>query len=176
MIKKLKVKGIKLVIKDVFFLFSIFYFLFSLIGCDAFVRKFTRKPKRENLPKEELVLEPQEYKGSELTKEELYRQYFLFWKSWQEELIISLSEGNNYKKRVDCVNEAVKNLNELKVLLDEDKGKKIEVYINQITVLGDGIEKDIYGMNVMKDRLSAERLQRLILKQFTYYKVKGCLK
>jgi len=150
--------------------------LFTALGCDAFIRKFTRKPKKENLAKEELVLEPEEYTGSALTKEELYRQYFLFWKSWQEELIASLSEGSNYKKRLDCAEEVIKNLKELRLLLVEERSKKLEGYINQMSVLGGAIEKDIYGVNILKHRLNAERLERIILKQFVYYKVKDYLK
>ena len=41
-------------------------FLFTLIGCAAFVRKFTRKRKKEDLPQEEMVLAPEEWKGPQM--------------------------------------------------------------------------------------------------------------
>ena len=40
----------------------------GLVGCEAFVRKFTRKPKKEDLPRTEMVLTPEEYKGPQMTK------------------------------------------------------------------------------------------------------------
>ena len=75
--------------------------LATLIGCEAFVRKFTRKSK--NPVEEVMVLAPEEYKGPQQTKEELYRQYFLFWKSWQDELIESLLQNKSNKKKVNYI-------------------------------------------------------------------------
>ena len=69
---------------------SLFVMVCGLTGCEAFVRKFTRKPKKENLPQEELILVPEEYKGPNLTKEELYRQNLLFWGCWQDSPLCSI--------------------------------------------------------------------------------------
>ncbi|MBM3255730.1 MAG: hypothetical protein FJZ08_05460, partial [Candidatus Omnitrophica bacterium] len=62
---------------------TIYLLLVSFLGCEAFVRKFTRKSKKEDLHREEMVLAPQEYQKPKLSKEEEYRQYLLYWKSWQ---------------------------------------------------------------------------------------------
>lgn len=146
--------------------------IFSLLGCEAFVRKFTRKPKKEDLSHEELVLEPQEYKRVTLPREELYRQYFLYWRSWHDELINVLSLGASHKKQLDCANEAVKNLDSLKALLNEVLQKKLDIYINRLKDISAAIKKDIYGSNVAPIRLSAERLKRDILRDFSYEKIK----
>ncbi|MFA5150687.1 MAG: hypothetical protein WC433_07270, partial [Candidatus Omnitrophota bacterium] len=69
-----------------FLLFTFYFLLFTLCGCEAFVRKFTRKSKKDKVPVE-MVLAPEEWKGPQMTKEEQYRQYFVFWQSWQDELI-----------------------------------------------------------------------------------------
>jgi len=151
------------------------WFLFSLIGCDAFVRKFTRKPKTENLPQEEMVLAPEEYKGPQMSKEELYRQYFLFWKSWQEEVISSLLEKASHKRQVNCAEEAIRNLNSLRELLNEDKQKKLDIYLAQLEGLKDLITKDLYGNNSSSYAQKAELIKRNILRDFSYHKIKDFL-
>ena len=152
----------------------ILFLIGNLIGCDAFVRKFTRKHKRE-ARKEEMVLAPEEYKPPQLTKEEVYRHYFLFWKSWHDELINSLAVGANHKKQIDCAEEALKNLDLLRVTLQEKKQKRLDIYINQLKGLKESIAQDLYGNNFSANRLTAERIKRGILRDFSYDKIKNYL-
>ena len=149
--------------------------LFTMLGCDAFVRKFTRKSKKTNLPQQELVLVPEEYKSPKMTKEEVYRQYFLYWKSWHDELINSLSVNSSNKKQIDCANEALKNLDSLRGTLQEAKQKKLDIYINQLKDLKKEIAEDLYGNNISSNRLTAERIRRSILRDFSYNKIKAHL-
>jgi len=151
------------------------WFLVNLIGCEAFVRKFTRKPKKENLPEEVMVLTPEEYKGPEMSKEERCRQYFLFWKSWQDEIITSLSQKASHKRQVGCAEEAIKNLNSLKGLLNEEKQKKLDIYIGQLEELRDIIVEDLYSSNASAYVQKAERIKRNILRDFSYQKIKDYL-
>jgi hypothetical protein len=159
---------------------AIFLFCFScfliinLLGCEAVARKFTRKSKKDELPKEEMVLVPEEYK-SNLTKEQEYRQYLLYWKSWQDELINSLSQGANHKKQIDCASEAIKNLMNLRALLNADMQKKLDGYIMQLENLKESILKDIYASSVVSSRMTAERIRRNILRDFSYNKIKDYL-
>src|SRR3989338_7136675 len=113
-------------------LLVISFLIVNLLGCDAFVRKFTRKTKKENLPQKEMVLAPEEWSGPQMTSEQMYRQYFLFWKSWQDELIETLLQKKSQKKQIDCSLEAIKNLLNLRALLNSDSQKKLDNYINQI--------------------------------------------
>jgi DNA repair ATPase RecN len=122
-----------------------------------------------------MVLAPQEYKGPDMTKEEIYRKYFLYWKSWHDELISSLSPGANHKKQIDCVEQAIKNLEHLKGLLSEEKQKKLDIYITQLNSLMDLITKDTYGTNIVSNRTTAERIKRNILRDFPYNKIKHYL-
>lgn len=168
---KSRTKDLKLFLK-----FFTFYFLvFTFIGCEAFVRKFTRKPKKDDLAKEEMVLAPEEYKGPQMTKEELYRQYLLYWKSWQDELIAALSPNANHKKQIGCANEALKNLSHLRTLLNTEKQKRLDIYIAQLENLKGEITKDAYSSSVVSSRLTAERIRRNILKEFSYQSVKDYL-
>jgi hypothetical protein len=146
--------------------------LVTSLGCEAFVRKFTRKPKKENLPQEEMVLVPEEYKGSQMSREELYRQHFLFWKSWQDELINALSQKLSQKRRIGCTEEALKNLTELKGLLNPEQNKKLDIYIESLRELRDLIAQDPYSNNAATNSQKAERLKRNILRDFSYSKIK----
>ncbi|HLD82393.1 MAG TPA: hypothetical protein VI976_00375 [Candidatus Omnitrophota bacterium] len=146
--------------------------IFYSLGCEAFIRKFTRKPKKENMPKEEMVLAPEEYKAPEMSKEDLYRQHFLFWRTWQDELIASLNKEGNHKKQIDCINEAVKNLTDLRPLLNLERRKILDIYIAQLNELNDEITKDLYGVNVDSHRRRAESIRMKISKEFSYNKAK----
>lgn len=148
------------------FCILIFAFCILLSGCDAFVRKFTRKPKKENLPKEEMVLAPQEYKGPQMSKENLYRQYFLFWRAWHDELVNGLTQKVSQKRQIYCAQEVIENLINLKPLLNEEKQKKMDIYISQLKELKELITQDIYSSNATRLAQSAERIKRGILRDF----------
>lgn len=152
-----------------------FWLIINLAGCEAFVRKFTRKSKKENLPQEEMVIAPEEYKPPVMTKEERYREYFLYWKSWHDELIESLSSSTNTKKQLSCINEAIKNLEQIRALLKAEKQKKLDDWINKLKDLRGALSSDIYGRNTDRNRLSAERVRRNIMQDFSYPKIKDYL-
>jgi hypothetical protein len=138
------------------------------------VRKFTRKSKKEEGPVE-MVLAPEEWKGPQMTKEQLYRQYFLFWQSWQDELIQSLLEDRSQKKRIDCTQQAIKNLVNLKPMLNTGKQKKLDVYLDQLDNLLRLIQQDTYGVNNDNYMHTAERLKIGILQNFSYKYIKNDL-
>ncbi len=161
--------------KNIFFITIYSFLLVCLFGCQAFVRKFTRKPKNEDLSKEEMVLAPQEYNGPEISKEELYRQYFLYWKSWQDELIYSLNPGGNHKKQIDCVNEAIKNISRMKQLLALQKYEQAAAYESKLESLRASIGRDVYSNNTFDNRSKAEQLRRNILRDLSFNKVKNSL-
>ena len=154
---------------------TLYVVLSTLIGCEAFVRKFTRKPTDKDLSRQELVLAPEEYTGPQMSKEELYRQYFLYWKSWQDELIVSLYPGGNHKKQIDCVEEALKNLAKIKALLSAEKNKQVDTYLTQMETLKDLISRDLYFNNTTNNRTKAEQLKRNILRDLSYSKIKDSL-
>jgi hypothetical protein len=160
--------------EKIIYLSAICFLVFSLIGCDAFVRKFTRKKKGTEIPREEMVLVPEEYKPT-MTREEQYRQYFLFWRSWQDEIIESLLYSKNYKKQVKSTEEAIKNLVSLRVFLNEKKQKELDIYINQLKDLRESIAKDLYGTDTYYNRQKAENIRRSVLRGFSYNNVKKFL-
>jgi len=168
-----EIKGLSLSRKKAYFYLFIFYFLlFNIIGCEAFVRKFTRKSKKADQTVE-MVLEPQEYTAAQLSKEELYRQYFLYWKSWHDELLNALAYKASGKKQIDCAQEAMKNLVNMSRLLNEDKRRKLEMYISKLEGLLDAIKGDVYGDRNAANFQAAEKLKNNIMRDFTYPKIKN---
>ncbi len=153
----------------------VFWLILALVGCEAFVRKFTRKSKKDNMPQDEMVVAPEEYKPPVMTKEERYREYFLYWKSWHDELIESLASSTNSKKQLSCAEESLKNLEQMRTLLDAEKQKKLDGWINKLKDLRDEIKSDIYNTNTGRNRLSAERIRRNIMQDFSYPKIKDYL-
>ncbi|MFA5004772.1 MAG: hypothetical protein WC561_01430 [Candidatus Omnitrophota bacterium] len=156
--------------------FFIFVFLLvNLTGCESFARKFTRKSKKSGQPIE-MVLVPQEYTGPQMSKEELYRQYYLYWQSWHDELINAFTYKASVKKQVDCANEAAKNLANMGALLNEDKQKKMIMYIDKLKGLKDQAQLDIYGTDTARSARNAERLKSNIMRDFTYPKIKNYMR
>lgn len=155
------------------------FLLVNLTGCEAFVRKFTRKPKGDDKQQVEMVLAPQEYKST-LTKDEQYRQYLLFWKSWQDELIAALAKGNstigpNTKKQMECLDQGIKNLMGMRSLLNEQGKEKLDVYIGKMSDLRSSIKQDPYMFGMERYSHSAQRLRMDILGDFSYKEIKQSL-
>ena len=155
-------------------LIFILFLVISVTGCEAFVRKFTRKPK-DNMKAEELVLIPEEYKPPQLSKEEKYRDTFFFWKNWHDELINYLSSSDNHKKQIDCAKETINSLQALRLLLNADKQESLDIYLNKMGILKSQISEDVYGSELSSLRSDAEKLKRDIERKFSYNKIKKCL-
>lgn len=147
----------------------------SLVGCDAFVRKFTRKKKKDPVSQEQVVIAPQEYRDT-MSKDEKYRQFFTYWKAWTDELIEALNRNDtNYKKRVSCVEQAIKNLEQMKKLLSDQKQKELEQYFSLVVSLKDDVTSDSYGSNNASNKRKADHVRRMILQKFSYGDVKMSL-
>lgn len=155
------------------FLFCIL--LVNLAGCESFTRKFTRKSKKTDQVVE-MVLTPEEYKGPGMTKEQLYRQYFLFWKSWQDELINSLTYNASLKKKIDCAKEALKNLINMRTLFAASAQNNFDSYIARSNDLIFDMQSDIYGSNNSRNIQVAEHLKSDIQRGFIYPKIRNYLR
>ncbi|MFH0917832.1 MAG: hypothetical protein V1830_01730 [Candidatus Omnitrophota bacterium] len=151
------------------------FLLLDLLGCESFARKFTRKSKKSDAAVE-MVLVPQEYKGPNLTKEEIYRQYYLYWDSWQGELINALTQKASLKKKVDCAQEALKDLDYMKMMLLPDAQKNFNLEIANLNELLASIKSDVYGANDSRALRLAERIRSKVHKNFIYPKIRNYLK
>ena len=146
-------------------------------GCESFARKFTRKQNKQDSPREEMVLTPDVYSDKYANKEDAYRQYFMFWSSWQDELIDSLSDQSpNIRRQLDSIQEAINNLSQMHDLLSADHQAKADSYLVAMNLLKMEISKDIYGNNIWSNCKQAESLKRQINRDLQYKQVKEYLK
>jgi len=152
-----------------------FCLLLDLAGCESLTRKFIRKSKKSDQPVE-MVLTPEEYKGPNMSKEELYRQHFLFWQAWQDELENALAQKSSLKKKVDCTQEALKNLVNMKNMLVTAEQRNLDVYINKTIELLASIKDDAYGLNNSGNLHFAELIKSGIHQGFVYPRVRNYLK
>jgi hypothetical protein len=163
------------IFKKIFFLIIICCLLTTVLGCESFTRKFTRKSKKPDTVVE-MVLTPEEYKGPNMTKEEIYRQYYLYWGSWQDELINALTQKSSLKKKVDCAQEALKYLVYMKMMLVTDAQKNFDLEISKFNDLLSSVKSDIYGTNDSRNLRMAERIKSSVHKGFVYPKIRNYLK
>ena len=143
----------------------------SIAGCAGMQKKFARRKKEEvkQLP----IVTTYDY-AKEARVDELYKKRFLFWKSWQSELIDRMGDG--YKKRTACYDELVQNLLEMQKYLNDEKYKELENFITEIRSLDPDVRK-IDLTNNERYRISQvlEKTRRLIEKRFSYSHVKNSL-
>lgn len=165
----------KYIFKKIILLTAICCLLTTILGCESFARKFTRKSKKSDTAVE-MVLAPEEYKGPNMTKEEIYRQYYLYWSSWQDELINALTQKLSLAKKVDCAQEALKNLVNMKMMLVADAQKNFDAEIARLNDLLVSIKSDIYGVNDSRFLQVAQRIKSSVHKDFVYPRIRNYLK
>ncbi|MFH1655128.1 MAG: hypothetical protein ABH954_00765 [Candidatus Omnitrophota bacterium] len=148
----------------------------SLEGCEAFRKKFIRKKKKKEA-EEQVVLEPQEYPEVVYDNITLYSNHYNLWKAWQVELLESLKEGQSYKKQIQCFDEVLKNLSEMRNLLADQKQQELDIYIQQIA----GYKEKLSGSKLkyailpqLKNRLNS--IDKKIRTNFTYNKIEDWIK
>lgn len=164
----------KLNAKRLIVLCAVILVMVSSAGCESLSRKFIRKSKKDK-EQMQMVLSPEEYTGSEMTKEEKYRHYFFYWESWHGELIQSLNENGNKKKQLDSAEEAVKNLAIVRGLLNAGCQKSLDGYIARMRDLAGEVKSDVYNSNAAGLGIRAETLKREIKNGFSWDEVKDSL-
>lgn len=149
--------------------------LVVLTGCEALTRKFVRKPNPEDKKTEDVVFSPEEYKGEGVSNRDLYSQYFLYWRTWQDELIDSLEKSGNRKRQIDSLSEGIKNLENIKPLIKPESASRLDSCINRLRLLRTAVTKDIYANSVADNRHEADRIKRDILRDFSFNKIKDSI-
>jgi len=141
-------------------LFSAFCLLFSLCGCEAFRKKFVRKPKKEKEIR--TVTQIKEYKAL-YSPEVGYKQYYLFWRTSHEELLGSLqAQDRNRKRTIYSANKTVEHLRQMHDLLLPEKQKELGPFIAKQEALARRL-----------DRRRLNRAQRLEIKSILKKQKKG---
>lgn len=148
-----------------------------LTGCETLRKKFTRKRKQAESA-EPIVIVPRDYSAHPFPNDVLYKQYFIYWKSWNQELVSSLTDMENYKKIKSCADQALTNLKKMQTYLQEDKAQEMEPYVKKTDDLRLRIERAKYlPLAQMRGlRYDAERLLSGINKKFDLSSMKDHLK
>jgi hypothetical protein len=144
-----------------------------LAGCGpAWKKKFVRK-RAPRQPDQVLVYEAQDYQKE--PNADLYKKHFIFWRAWQEELVVRM--GNNPKADVRAFEEALKNLDDMKRCLKEAKAAELDIYIQQLRAFYDTYKSE--ELDVVRAHQMSQDLDRMMVKmdkQFRFSKVKDSIK
>ncbi|TAN60654.1 hypothetical protein EPN16_04850 [bacterium] len=148
-------------------------FIFSITGCQSFARKFIRKPKGEP-KKEEPIFQPQEYPERPQDIGQLYKDYFLFWESWADEMISYLSKDANFKKQKECAEQALDNLIKMQSLLSETKANSLGPLVSELA----GVKEEIFSGSLNSSSFSVlrnkvERIKSRVRREFIYKKIQN---
>ena len=152
-----------------------FCLLVSLTGCEAFVKKFRRKPKEEK--REEPIIQPESYPDVALNKDELYRDYFLFWESWADELVSFLKDNANTKKQKECIQQAMDNLLKMQSLLNEEKAAALDKFVIELTTVKNVLFQSYLNsadFSYLKNKV--ERIKAKVHRDFVFSKIKKDLR
>jgi hypothetical protein len=133
----------------------------ALAGCESLGKKFIRKKPKQEGPVEGMVARPEEYPGGG-SREDRYAKSFLYWKSWFGEFIDSLQE-KNHKRQVETFNEALKNLMDIRGLVDEERARKLDGRVKQLEQLRAQFASDIYFARASDNAREAEKIERGIM-------------
>ena len=152
-----------------------FWLLVSLTGCEAFVKKFRRKPREEK--REEPIIQPESYPDVALNKDELYRDYFLFWESWADELVSFLRDNANTKKQKECIQQAMDNLLKMQSLLNEEKAASLDGFVIELTTVKNVLfQSYLNSADFSYLRNKVERIKARVHRDFVFSKIKKDLR
>ena len=155
----------------------LFSFILLLTGCESLRRKFTRM-KKKTQPQEEMIITPRDYDANPLPKDVLYKQYFVYWKSWNQELVTSLNDQAPLKKIKDCVEQAIANLKKMATYLSDEKAKELTVFTKETEALKVEIDQaaSMPPSQLISLRYKAERILSSINRKFDLTKMRPYLK
>ena len=150
----------------------LFVIILSLSGCsEEWRRKFIRKKKEPT--KKPRIYQVKKYK-KEPTRE-LYDKHYVYTTNWISELTGNL--GQNHKKDLRCIEEALSQIHDMRELLVPDKAKELDKHINRLKEIQDIlIKQDLTQANKDYVMRSLDREERFLRSEFYYDKVKNFMK
>ena len=157
--------------RKIYVFLMVFSIAVSLAGCDSLQKKFTRKKKDVKPIQRIYQLKKYDVKPST----ELYKKHYAYWQSWMSELIQYL--GENHKKDVRCVDEALSQLNDMRNILIRDKADELSKHIRRLEEAREIIVKEeLSQYNKNQVMMTLEREDRMVKSEFTAARVKDCIK
>lgn len=156
--------------KCIIYLLLLILFI-SFSGCATLQKKFVRKKKQEE--KATPIITMYDY-SKDLRVDELYKKHFLFWKTWQLELIERMDA--TYKKRNVCYDHIIASLMEMERYLAAPKREELQPFLERIKSIDPMIRKGrLSKSEKYRMREMLEDVRRQIEKRFSYSDVKDFL-
>jgi hypothetical protein len=159
--------------------FGVLVFLccWALTGCESLQKKFTRKKKTKD-NQEVMVITPRDYSAHPFPNDVLYKQYFVYWKSWNQELVTSLNDFDSHKKIVGCLEQSLLNLNKMRSYLVPEKAAALDVYVTKTQALKSAVEKtsSMVPSQANGYRYTAERILSSVNREFDAKKMAPYIK
>jgi len=151
-------------------------FALTASGCnyEVFNRKFVRKKKKPAGPPSIYHIEP----FVKAPNAETYSNSFLFWKTWEEELLNALTPSGfprlvNKARVEECLDNSVLSLDRMKSCLNEAKAQELAGYIQQLrkySGISDG--QDLTDMVLTRMRQDIESHKRNVQIRFCFSAVR----
>ena len=150
----------------------IFVILVNTAGCsEEWRRKFVRKNKA--VVKKPRIWQDRKYPNE--PTEALYTKHYNYTITWLSELSGNL--GQNNKKDLRCIEEALGQIYDMQNCLVQDRAKEMDKHIRRLEEVRDTIKKgDLDQANKDYVRSSVEREERFIRSEFYYNKIKDFMK
>lgn len=145
----------------------------ALTGCEAFRKKFVRKPKEREV---KIIVETQEYE-SKYSVEETYKKYFLFWRLSHEELINSLNvQDGNRKKRIFTAEKVIENLQQMRQLVLPERQARLDIFILEQKNIAKQLDKyKLRRAQALKIKSILEKQRRQIQREFSCKRIQKYL-
>ena len=156
---------------------ALFSCMLLTTGCESLKKKFTRKNKSQKT-EEVMIVSPRDYSANPLPNDVLYKRYFTYWKSWNQELLTSLNDRPSDIKVLDCTEQAIINLKKMATYLNEAKAKELSGYIQQTENIKDTV-LEVRGLppaQVDDLRYKSERILSAVNRKFDLTKMRPYLK
>lgn len=152
-------------------------FILQASACESLRKKFTRRRKTQE-SNEVMIVSPRDYGAHPSPNSVMYRQYFTYWKSWNQELVAAFSDRASDKKVLDCINQAIINIRKMSTYLTEDKAAALSVHIQQTQTLQQRIQSKpgLPTAEAYRFRYTAERILSSVNREFDPTKMKAHLK
>ena len=145
--------------------------LMDLSGCASVQKKFIRKKKiPERIPV--AIYYEQPIYQKKYSNEYYYKNHYMFWRSWQGDLINDF-KGGNQKKLKRSAQEALSNLTQMNDYLKPEKQNALKPMIDSLSGIVEKIESGQLSPSSQSGLCSeTERIRRIVSNDFYYDKVK----
>jgi hypothetical protein len=152
-------------------------FVAQASGCETLRKKFIRK-RKTTTTKEDMIVSPRDYSAHPFPNAVMYKQYFTYWKSWNQELVTALNDKASNKKVLECIEQAGVNLKKMATYLQDKEAAALSAYIDKTDVLEARI-RSMPGLPPAEGnrfRYTAERILSGINREFDPTSMKSHLK